>query len=137
MCPCAHHHGQHRSVLLKGACRAGIIRGRIQRRARRLTGAGATSVSGGSTLQYTDGTATMMVGTLIAGTATYAWQAAGTRTLGKVAFAPPALELILVLLLPSFRDLQSGVQLDHALANVVDGVAPHHDDVAGFEPWQD
>src|SRR5438067_6783659 len=37
-----------------------------------------------------DGTATMMVGTLIAGTATYAWQAAGTRTLGKVAFAPVA-----------------------------------------------
>jgi O-antigen/teichoic acid export membrane protein len=37
-----------------------------------------------------DGTATMMGGTLIAGITTYAWQAGGTRTLGKTAFAPVA-----------------------------------------------
>jgi O-antigen/teichoic acid export membrane protein len=37
-----------------------------------------------------DGTSTMMFGTLIAGLATYAWQAGGTRTLGKTAFAPVA-----------------------------------------------
>ena len=37
-----------------------------------------------------DGTLTMMLGTVIAGVATYAWQAAGTRTLGKTAFAPVA-----------------------------------------------
>ncbi len=37
-----------------------------------------------------DGTVTMMAGTLIAGIATYAWQAGGTRTLGNTAFAPVA-----------------------------------------------
>jgi O-antigen/teichoic acid export membrane protein len=37
-----------------------------------------------------DGTVTMMAGTVIAGLAAYAWQAAGTRTLGSVAFAPVA-----------------------------------------------
>jgi O-antigen/teichoic acid export membrane protein len=37
-----------------------------------------------------DGTLTMMIGTVVAGVATYAWQAAGTRTLGKTAFAPVA-----------------------------------------------
>jgi O-antigen/teichoic acid export membrane protein len=37
-----------------------------------------------------DGTFTMMGGTLVAGIATYAWQAGGTRTLGKTAFAPVA-----------------------------------------------
>ena len=39
---------------------------------------------------FLDGTATMMAGTIIAGIATYAWQAGGTRTLGKTAFAPVA-----------------------------------------------
>jgi O-antigen/teichoic acid export membrane protein len=37
-----------------------------------------------------DGTVTMMAGTLVAGFAGYAWQAAGTRKLGSVAFAPVA-----------------------------------------------
>jgi O-antigen/teichoic acid export membrane protein len=37
-----------------------------------------------------DGTFTMLAGTIVAGVATYAWQAAGTRTLGKTAFAPVA-----------------------------------------------
>ena len=39
---------------------------------------------------FLDGTFAMMVGTAIAGIATYAWQAGGTRTLGKTAFAPVA-----------------------------------------------
>lgn len=37
-----------------------------------------------------DGTFAMMVGTVVAGVATYAWQAAGARLLGEVAFAPVA-----------------------------------------------
>jgi O-antigen/teichoic acid export membrane protein len=39
---------------------------------------------------FLDGTFAMMAGTVIAGIATYAWQAGGTRTLGKTAFAPVA-----------------------------------------------
>jgi O-antigen/teichoic acid export membrane protein len=37
-----------------------------------------------------DGTMTMLAGTLLAGFAAYAWQAAGTRSLGNSAFAPVA-----------------------------------------------
>jgi O-antigen/teichoic acid export membrane protein len=37
-----------------------------------------------------DGTVVMMGGTLVAGIATYGWQAAGTRVLGEVDFAPVA-----------------------------------------------
>jgi hypothetical protein len=35
-----------------------------------------------------DGTVAMLVGTLLAGVAAYAWQASGTRTLGSVRFVP-------------------------------------------------
>jgi O-antigen/teichoic acid export membrane protein len=50
----------------------------------------ASALTAGLGRARADGTVTMLVGTLIAGLAAYVWQAAGTRTLGNVKFAPVA-----------------------------------------------
>jgi O-antigen/teichoic acid export membrane protein len=47
----------------------------------------------------TDGTVAMIVGTIVAGFAYYAWQAAGTRVLGEVRFAPVATTWTLMFLI--------------------------------------
>lgn len=73
-----------------------------------------------------DGTVTMLIGTLMAGVAGYAWQAAGTRTLGNVRFAPVATMwtlsflVITILLAPieqyATRTISSGPQGRASLA---------------------
>jgi O-antigen/teichoic acid export membrane protein len=57
-----------------------------------MTATGSVIVATGHRLQRArrDGTTAMLLGSLIAGLAAYAWQAAGTRVLGEVAFAPVA-----------------------------------------------
>jgi O-antigen/teichoic acid export membrane protein len=52
--------------------------------------AGPPGLTAGLERARTDGTVTMLVGTLLSGIAAYAWQAAGTRTLGNDQFASVA-----------------------------------------------
>jgi O-antigen/teichoic acid export membrane protein len=55
-----------------------------------IEGAGPPGLAGGLGRARTDGTVTMLIGTLLSGLAAYIWQAIGTRTLGNVRFAPVA-----------------------------------------------
>ena len=59
------------------------------------------AISLGTTLRRvtTDGTVAMIAGTILAGFAYYAWQAAGTRILGEVRFAPVATTWTLMFLI--------------------------------------